>query len=463
LPGPRLGDALLIGVIGIVLIVPLLRRILARRFDPFEPYVLFVAAYSVMFVIRPAAMLITDSQVVVGPLSTLDISSTFTEMLVVALLGAVAFASGYELPAGRRLAQRQVPPPAVVDQRRLLVAAALVALAGVIAFATVLVWVDGWHAFVSIFRLGRSADVGEAIETYRYAWMAFLFLIPAAMVFLAVGLHRRSKAILAVFLCLSALLLLRAIPLGQRISLLPFLGGAIVLWYTAHSKRPSLRMLVALALVALFVSAFLSDLRGRHDRHETLAQTIARATSPPRVARSLSSGPDSEMAAVLAAALSVIPERLPHTYGATIFGDLAVRGVPRPLWRSKPQPPRKELISTLWPTEAANGGFRPEFSVLLYFYWDFSFLGVVFGLAIYGVGARYLYEYYLRYPNHLYVQVFYALSLWFVVVGLRDSPVDTVVRAAFIVAPVWALFRLARRSTRLWPSKTLSRMASPIS
>jgi hypothetical protein len=54
------------------------------------------------------------------------------------------------------------------------------------------------------------------------------------------------------------------------------------------------------------------------------------------------------------------------------------------------------------------------------------------------------------------VQVFYALALWFVVIGLRDSPVDTLMRATFIVAPLWVLFRLARSSARAHGAETMS-------
>jgi hypothetical protein len=74
----------------------------------------------------------------------------------------------------------------------------------------------------------------------------------------------------------------------------------------------------------------------------------------------------------------------------------------------------------------------------------------------YGVAARWLYEYFLRHREHLYVQVFYALALWFVVIGLRDSPVDTLMRAAFIVVPLWVLFRLARSSARAQGAETMS-------
>jgi hypothetical protein len=53
--------------------------------------------------------------------------------------------------------------------------------------------------------------------------------------------------------------------------------------------------------------------------------------------------------------------------------------------------------------------------------------------------------------------VLYGLALWFVVIGLRNSPVDTLVLAAFIVAPAWVVFRLARPVRPHAASQTLPR------
>jgi hypothetical protein len=451
-------DVLLVSAIAITLLAPLVRRVTTRRFDPFEPYFLFVLAYGAMFVVRPAAMLATNSLVYVGPLRTLDVSGTFTEMLVVAWLGAVAFVVGYSLPLGSGLVRPHRPREERVDTRRLLILAGVLSGIAVAAFVVLVASVDGFRTLDAIFRLGRSRDVEEAAETYRYLWMSYVFLIPAAIVFLAVGLRTRSRALIAVFFLLAALVLLRGIPLGQRMFLLPFLGGVFVLIYVYRSARPSLRTLIVVGAVALIASTFLSDLRGRESRHESVAETVVRSTSPSRLADSVLTGPDTEMAATLALALSVIPEQLPHAYGTTVFRDLVVRPIPRSLWSGKPEVPRNELKAVLWPQEYANGTINPEFSALLYFYWDFGLVGVILGIAVYGVGARYLYEYFLRHHDEAYVQVLYSLALWFVVIGLRDSPVDTIMRAAFVVAPVWLLFRLARSHVRARRSEAAAKL-----
>ena len=92
---PVLDWVLVVAIAG-VLVAPIAGRVVRRRFDPFEPIVLAVLAYGVMFVVRPAAMIADDARVFVGPRETLDVSATFTETLLLALLGAVSLVVGYE-------------------------------------------------------------------------------------------------------------------------------------------------------------------------------------------------------------------------------------------------------------------------------------------------------------------------------------------------------------------------------
>ncbi len=75
-------------------------------------------------------------------------------------------------------------------------------------------------------------------------------------------------------------------------------------------------------------------------------------------------------------------------------------------------------------------------------------IGVAVGLALYGLLARLLYEYFLLHRARLDVQVLYALSLWFLVIALRDSPVDTIVNLTFVVFPAWLVFRVAGKFSR---------------
>jgi hypothetical protein len=70
-------------------------------------------------------------------------------------------------------------------------------------------------------------------------------------------------------------------------------------------------------------------------------------------------------------------------------------------------------------------------------------------MLLFGLGARALFEYFRVYRQSAAVQVLYSLALWFIVIGLRNSPVDTLVQAVFVVLPAWIVLRISTwRSVR---------------
>jgi hypothetical protein len=432
-------DSMLIGVLALVLVAPIAVRIARGRFDVFEPIVLFSLAYGVMFVARPTAMVVDDRLVFNGPRRALDVSATFSEMLVLALVGGVAFVVGYGIPVGGQLARAHRRQAADPNYRVVVTAAFVVGCLGLFAFALYVGTSEGLGFIETFFRYGNTKGPG-ASSSWNYAEFMFQALIPATLVLATIGFGRRNKLFIAAALCFAAMLLLVAVPTGSRITLLPLIGGAFVLYYLRRQKRPSLRLIIVLAMIGFFASVFLSDLRGRASRDETVIQSLERSTSRTRLANSLTNGPDAEMAPALAAALSVIPDRLAYAHGGVTIGDLVVRPIPRSLWHDKPLTPKLKLTHTIWPVEYSRHMIHPEYSTLVYFFWDFGVFGVIIGLAALGLLARYVYEYLVLNQERAYAQVLYALSLWLFVIALRDGPVDAFVRAVFVVAPVWFIF-----------------------
>jgi hypothetical protein len=145
----------------------------------------------------------------------------------------------------------------------------------------------------------------------------------------------------------------------------------------------------------------------------------------------------------LAAGLTVIPSVVDHKWGTGTVQDLVARPVPRQLWPQKPRQPKEVVIATLWPDLYENHVANPEFSVLLPFYIDGHYPGVLGGMLLYGVLASMLFAYYRLNRDNLGARIIFASILPFMVSGVRDTPVDTLTRLAFVALPVVVIFYFA--------------------
>lgn len=443
-PSSTTVQAVLVAAIGVVVLAPLAWRAARHRFDPFEPIVIFAVAYGVMFVVRPAAMIIRDERLFFGTRHTIDVSNTTGAMLFLGLVGAVAFVIGYELVVGRGRAARAPASGRYVDEKAAVTMCLVVAAVAVGSFIVFLATADGLETVRAILR-GDTGELKQEIKgTSTYLWLAWFSLVPSAIVLFALGLQRRHAIIVGLAVCFGVLLLLVAVPAGARIMLLPFFGAIFVFHYLRKSGRPHVLFIVLIALVALVGSTVIRDVRNRETRGESIADSVKNvATQPGWIYDPVLSGPDAEMAPALAAALRYIPSELSYAYGETVLWDLVTRPVPRTLWPEKPLPPREKLLSTMLPDEYKDGSINSEFSVLLYFYWDFGLAGVVIGLMAFGMGSRALYEHLQHNERSLSAQIIYSLSVWLIPVALRDSPVDTLIEMAVIVLPAWLILRMS--------------------
>ena len=434
-----------------VLALPLLWRIGHRRFDPFEPIVLFALAFGAMFVARPASILAGGEHRFWG----VDVLPVLSRTLLLALVGAVAFVIGYELHGGKWLAAR-LPRPRPIDTGVAALGALGVASVALVALVILLPTSEGLDS-LRILLGGRSGDLSELLKSSSdYFWYGSLLFAPAAFILVALAVRVRTVAlcVAAVIVCLLALS--RLAPVGGRIVLLPVLGGIFVLVFLLREKRPSVLFLAALGTVALLGSYLILHLRDPTDAltFRTAVEQLERR--PHAVLDPVLHGADAEMVLALSAALTVIPEDLSYRWGGATVGNLVTRPVPRELWPGKPLTPGEEVVATIWPH--LYPGLNPAFSPLLVLYWDLGLVGVAIGMALFGLLARAFYEWFLLHRRSFAAQLLYAIGLWFVVIGARNDPVDTFVLGAFLIGPVLAVVALAsERGAPARPSRQAPR------
>ena len=63
--------------------------------------------------------------------------------------------------------------------------------------------------------------------------------------------------------------------------------------------------------------------------------------------------------------------------------------------------------------------------------------------ALFGIGCCALFEWFLRHRDNLAAQLIFASAVWYVVVGVRNDPVDSIVLASFVVLPLVLLERFS--------------------
>lgn len=420
----------------VVLALPIVWRIRHRRFDPFEPIVLFAIAWTVMFVARPASMLLEGQRIFWG----LDVFPTLPDALGLALLGGTAFVVGYELDGGRRLAGR-LPRPRTLDTRVVGIGALVTAGLAFVAF-TFLLPVDQGGDALRVLLGGRSAEYGEVLaRSSAYEVYGSYVIAPSALIFTALALVTRRPLAFAAAGVTLALAFVSLLPMGARIVLIPLLGGIFVLAYAVRQARPRAVTLAVIAAAALLGSYFTLQFRDPNDDLTVRTAIGELGERPHAVLDPALHSADAEMVLALAAALTAIPEELPYRWGGATVGSVAARPVPREFWADKPLSPSQDLVQVVWPDLYPE--LNPAFSPLMGFYWDLWLVGVVVGMALAGLLWRSLYEWFLLHRTALGAQLVFASSLWFVVIGARNDLVDTLALAAFLVGPVLAVVAIA--------------------
>jgi hypothetical protein len=433
-------NLVLVGLIAATLLIPLLWCATHKRFDIFDPLVWFAVAYGVMFVGRPLEMIVSNDFLYRSPSSSIDVHGGFTKMLVVALIGAWGFMVGYFLSWGAKLSTRWAPSRAR-STRWSAVSASAFAVLGILAFVVFLVHAGGLRAFILLTHGRTPASEATLGGLSFYPWTAILVLIPAALALWALASEHRSIAAGVGFSLLTLVLLLHTVPLGMRLELGLFVGALVVFSCLRRGARPNGAVIAAVIVFSLFLSATLSDLRGRSTRNESVGQSLEyTASHPGHTFTYVLRGSDSEMAVVLSAALKLIPVKLGYAFGGVISRDFVSRPIPRAVWPGKPEPARDKMIAALLPPKHGKQSVNPEFSVLLYPFWDFGYLGVAVALLVFGIGARWLNEVRIAHTGDVFVQLLVSIALWLVVLGLRNSPVDTFVEVVFVVGPLVVIF-----------------------
>jgi len=452
----------LIAAIAFTLFAPLVWRASTGRFDLFEPIVAFAIAFAIMFVVRPIAM-VANGEYFFHWVPGINLEPSFERMLLLVLIGSIAFVVGYHLPLGRRLADRAPRPPANWNANTVVLLCLAASAFGLFLFGLFIMQAGGASALELILR-GRSLGTERVVrEGSSYFILGALVLVGATLAVFSVGLHQRRRGLIVLAIVLAVGVLVVWSSFGSRIAMGPLIAALGILFYLNRDRRPGILIVVAFAVVALFASTIVAtertaDVRGQKSKLQIAGEILQ---DPSLMIEPVLTGADNSNAPGLTAAVAIIPQELPYTYGVSSVGDFLIRPVPRNLWPEKPRSPREKVIAEMTPEGFQSNTANPTFSNLIVFYRDFGLFGGL-ALILYGVLFRALYEWFRQNKNSVPAQVLFALVIPMIVVACRDDPVDAFALTIVNLVPIWLVFRFGGSTARsLRPATEPSPAAPP--
>ena len=428
----------LIFINGALTLLPVVVATLRRRFDIFEPVYLFATVFCFFFVIRPTLDMWHEERPYWFGYS---LRGTYDDALLIASVGAIAFYVGYYSRVGARLSQSLPLPRSEWRLKSLDSFAAITIVAAVPLFAAFLASSGGITAVHAVFSgrtEARDATIGSASG---YLYSSPLLLLSVGILILAVSVTWWSgRALLGFGLILCSQVL--AIGGGDRSWLLPAAAAVGLTSYLRRRRRPTPLAVGVLAILVLFVGLTIprefrsADERGTNSYLES-------ATDWRAALGEFFGGADAAMAPNLAVELLFVPTEVPHQFGRTYLGALALP-IPRELYPDKPAPGEAKVMDAAF-RELSSMGVGLSFSFFGEPYLNFGLSGVVVAALAFGILARLLYAWFARAPCNPTVIALFALNWPFVFVYMRGGFGVDYYRQVLVLSPLIVLLIFARR------------------
>jgi hypothetical protein len=438
--------------IGILCALPVVVRVVQRRFDPFEPiFVVAIGAFFIWF-LRPLSSIIYSN----WWYGNGDIRAGFNGALLVALVGLSSAYLGYIVSFGAKLGRRLPAIPTPWDTNGVFVSVVVMLACAGFLFALFIGKAGGLHAAISYFSSRELSQKQQAASSTAWFYLAPYVTIPTAMLCVVLFMRSRRRRDFLMALGLVLLSLLITVPKGDRTYVIMIVIPLFSLPYLKSARRPSLPVVVVGLLLAISALNIMVEDRVASRRQGSIASSAVDAmTHPARQLKTFLTGADISMFSSLAETYQIVPSKFGFKPGNELLATLALP-VPGVVWPNKPHDGETDVFPLLFPQTAAvqRAGFGP--SMVGGFYIDSGFVGVIVYMFAFGVALRALYEYRRRYPRNIEVLVLYAACLPVIILLMRGSLADTAGRSVYLLGPYFLAFWYGRRRFRRIHGASLS-------
>lgn len=420
-----------------------------RPINVFEPIVLTSLGFSIMFGLRPLALLAAGQ---VGAFqSRFNLLESFAPTVFVGLVGYVAAVGGMTLANQRtRLSPRRSVSRQdgnFLDLGTMETAAAVLLALSLVgfAYAGAARGLSGFNA--AITQADFNSDAGGSAYIYFLPFLA----IPSLLLNVHVLRHRQSIAACVLAVTSGGILIVSLLPSGHRLWLLVAIGTFASYHYLSQGRSPKWRLVIPATVVSLIVLPPLAFLEAgeRNDPLSVLAESMQDPTGSLRTGLL---GPSVEMFDSLAVQLQIQPDLVAYEPGSSLL-SLMAQPIPRAVWPSKPFWAEDKLNSYLFPGARGDGKAGLAFSVVGGFYYDSGLAGVVLGLGLFGLLWQFFWVRLKLSDFSQSMVLIYAAAYPLLGVMLRGNIQSGVARALFVVAPVVFVTWLARRTMLTEPPK----------
>ena len=153
-----------------------------------------------------------------------------------------------------------------------------------------------------------------------------------------------------------------------------------------------------------------------------------------------------------------VPQNNPYLYGSSLI-KIFVSWIPRSIWKGKPE----DIVSLIVQKDNPNkfaGGTSQGTTFLGELYWNFSLIGIIIGMYIFGIINKYVkngIQYHINNPWRIIIfSLLVATFFEFFRGGISTIIVTNTIQYAFPIILFWLSYHLLTGKTILLPKSTFS-------
>lgn len=365
------------------LAIPLAIQQLREGLDIFEPLFLANASLASMFLGRP----LFDISAQHWYFERIDVRTGFDSMLLVALVGIIAFEVGYISRIPNKIASFLPRFSQGIDPAKAVRISILLFVTGIFLFGEY-VRESGGIGFLLTYIATR--DLTSQGYSYKaasgYLASGPLLWPPASMISFSMWLETHRRSYLWLTILILVVFFATTLGSGNRTYFIQAIFGIAGVWYIGRNKRPKLLLMVPVIVIGLFLAAYSRESRNANTIEEKIHILNKMTSDPAKSIGSIWSEDDAAMTDYMSIIIANIPARVSYGNFSTIH-DIVMRATPRFLFPSSVKPDERLVYIFKWFFPRLyyryTSGAAP--SVIAELYIDNGLPSAVVGMFILGV------------------------------------------------------------------------------